>query len=371
MQLVELELCDFRSFAAATFRPEATGITVIVGPNGSGKTTLLEAVGYLGTQRSFRATPREALVRTGEDHAVVRARLQEDRREVLVEADIVPGGRSRAQVNRQAARSRRDLAKAVPVTIFCPDDLGMVQGAPARRRALLDDALALLDPMSAALVDQVERILRQRASLLRQAGGRSTPEVLQSLEVWDERLGTAGGHLVEAREELVGTLGPLLEHSYSALAGRGSPPPGPLTDLAYRRSWEGPLTEALVGARRDDLRRGVSTIGPHRDDLAIALGGRDSRIQASQGEQRCLALALRLAVHRLVTERLGQPPILLLDDVFSELDPTRSSALLRELPAGQALLTTATPVPATTAVAAVVDVATVGQRPGWTERTPA
>lgn len=371
MNLVDLELADFRSFATASFRPEPEGITVVTGPNGAGKTTLLEAVAYLGIQRSFRATPREALVRTGQERAVLRARLNENRREVLVEAEIVPGGRSRAQLNRQPARPR-DLARAVPVTVFCPDDLGLVQGGPARRREVLDDGLAVLDPMTGALVEQVERILRQRGALLRQSGGRLSPEVAQTLDVWDERLATTGDRLASAREELARAVEPLLDESYASLAGVGAERPGePLVELRYVRSWEGTLASALAVVRGDDVRRGVSTVGPHRDDLEIRLAGRDSRVQASQGEQRCLALALRLAVHRLLLQRSGQVPILLLDDVFSELDPRRSAALLRELPMGQALLTTATPLPAGAQVARVVDVATVGERPGWQERTPA
>ena len=172
-----------------------------------------------------------------------------------------------------------------------------------------------------------------------------------------------------ARRDLTVALGPLTAAAYAALARADAPPggPGPVPSteatLAYRPSWEGPLREALGAARPDDLRRATTTTGPHRDDVALALGGRDARDQASQGEQRSLALALRLAVHRLVTERLGTPPILLLDDVFSELDPVRSHALVTEIPPGQALLTTAVPLPAGVAVAGVVDVRDLGAAP--------
>ena len=371
MNLVELELSDFRTFAEASFRPEPQGITVISGPNGSGKTTLLEAVGYLGTQRSFRGSPREALVRTGAERAIIRASLREENHNLLVEAELVPGGRSRIQLNRQPARTRRELTRAVPVTVFSPDDLALVQGPPAGRRDVLDDALSLLEPMGGALVEEVERILRQRGALLRQSGRRAGADVLQSLDVWDQRLADAGTELANKREDLVTNLAPVVERAYRALAEVGPDRPSLLVRLAYRRSWSAELADALAQVRQDDLRRGVSTTGPHRDELVIELDGRDGRTQASQGEQRCLALALRLAVHQLVTGRLGQPPILLLDDVFSELDPRRSQALLRELPVGQALLTTASPLPEEASAASVVDIATIGRRSGQAEKTPA
>jgi DNA replication and repair protein RecF len=281
---------------------------------------------------------------------------------VLVEAEMAVHGPSRAQVNRQAARSRRDLAEAVPVTVFCPDDLGIVQGGPQRRRDLLDDALGLLDPASSALVDEVGRVLRQRGALLRQAGGRLSDDVASTLAVWDERLAGAGTALAEAREALAASLVPHVGASYAALAGEAGP-----VGVAYRRSWEGELAEALVTGRREDLRRASTGSGPHRDDLVLAINGRDARLQASQGEQRCLALALRLGVHRLVGERSGVVPLLLLDDVFSELDPRRSRALVHELPEGQALLTTAVPLPEGVSVAATLDVRELGDQPGGGE----
>ncbi len=354
MTLRRIHLADFRSFAEATFEPDPEGTTVLSGPNGTGKTTVLEAVAYLGTQRSFRGAPKEAMVRTGCERAVLRAELTRQGTPVLVEAEVATSGRSRAQVNRQPARARRDLAEAVPVTVFSPDDLGVVRAGPSRRRDLLDDALGLLDPAASALTDEVERVLRQRGALLRQAGGRVSAEVTTTLDVWDERLATAGTALSAARESLVAELAPFVAASYASLAAGAATGVG--VDLAYRRSWEGPLADALAAGRREDLRRGATGAGPHRDDLALAIDGRDARLQASQGEQRCLALALRLGVHRLVTARSDAAPILLLDDVFSELDPFRARALVHELPAGQALVTTAVPLPEGVSVAATVDV---------------
>jgi DNA replication and repair protein RecF len=259
---------------------------------------------------------------------------------------------SRAQVNRQSA-SRAVLAETFPCTVFSPDDLTIIQGAPAARRRFLDDALVLVERDGATMLDDVERALRQRRALLRQAAGRWSPEIEWSLDVWDARLSRSGEALAKARSRLVDELMPLVVRAYRALA-RGNEMREVL--LRYEPSWSGGYAEALVRARKEDLRRAATTVGPHRDDLVIELNGRDARFEASQGEQRCLALSLRLAVHQLLTDRRGHPPVLLLDDVFSELDPARTEALVHELPAGQCLMTTALPIPAAMDVAAVVDV---------------
>ncbi len=370
MSLRHLQLADFRIFAAAELEPDPDGTTVITGPNGAGKTSFLEAVAYLGLQRSFRTASREAMIRNGAAQAIVRAELDQGERAVLVEAEISTGGRSRTQVNRQPTRSRREAADAVPVTVFSPEDLAVVQGGPVHRRDLVDDALRLLDRAAAGALDDVDRILRQRAALLRQAGGRLTADVETTLEVWDDRLAAAGSAVAAARSALVDALRPVAAEAYGALAGadRSSGtaeyPLSPAFSVTYRQSWAGDLGPALRAARTDDLRRGATTVGPHRDDLRLELAGRDARVQASQGEQRCVALGLRLAVHQLVTERSETAPILLLDDVFSELDPDRSRALLRQLPPGQTLLTTAVPLPLGVDVAAVVDVPAGGRSPG-------
>lgn len=363
MQLAHLHLVDFRLFEEVTFEPARTGTTVITGPNGTGKSSLLEAIAYAGTQRSFRGAQRESLVRNGADEAIVRAELTRRDAPVLVEAALPLTRRPRLQVNRQPVRSRRDLLEAVPVSVFSPEDLGLIQGGPGRRRDLLDDALGLMDPVAAPLVDDTERVVRQRTALLRQAAGMATREVLTSLDIWDERLAAAGTALAIARESLTGRLEPFVARAYDAFAhhrsGRRDGPRSPVT-LSYRRSWSGDLADALAVARAGDLRRGTTGVGPHRDDLLLTIGGRQARDQASQGEQRSLALALRLGIHHLSGERIGTPPILLLDDVFSELDPWRSRALVSELPAGQALLTTASPLPSGVDVAATVDVTALG-----------
>jgi DNA replication and repair protein RecF len=353
-----IELIDFRIFGTAVFTPEIDGTTVITGPNGTGKTSVLEALAYLGTQRSFRGAPRETMVRTGADRAIIRADLRHDELPTLVEAEIVPTGRSRTQVNRKVARGRKELAVATPCTIFSPEDLALVSGGPRLRREMLDDALSLVDAEGARAADEVERILRQRGALLRQAGGRVSADVASTLDVWDQRLADAGKILVAARERLVTALDELVGPAYGRLAGL----PGTiLVRQHYVRSWTGELLDALAAHRQDDLRRGVNTVGPHRDDLMVTLEGREARTHASQGEQRCLALALRIGVHQLVVAKTPLTPILLLDDVFSELDPARSRALIAELPKGQSILTTAVPLPAGIEVARIVDIAEVAQ----------
>jgi DNA replication and repair protein RecF len=356
--LRQINLIDFRIFAAASFTPETEGTTVITGPNGTGKTSVLEAMVYLGTQRSFRGAPREAMVRTGADRAIVRAELRHEASPTLVEAEIVLAGRSRTQVNRKVAQARKDLARATPCTIFSPEDLALVSGGPKLRRELLDDALSLVDAEGARAADEVERILRQRAALLRQAAGRVSADVASTLDVWDERLAHAGKVLVTARERLVLALDQFVGPAYGRLAGV---PDQVLVNQQYVRSWTGELLDALASHRVDDLRRGVNTIGPHRDDLLLTLEGREARTHASQGEQRCLALALRIGVHQLVVEKTEMTPTLLLDDVFSELDPARSRALVAELPEGQSILTTAAPLPIGIDVAQIVDISQVAQ----------
>jgi DNA replication and repair protein RecF len=351
--LASLDLVDFRSFHEAHLAPDPDGTTVLLAPNGTGKTSLLEAVGYLGTGRSFRGAVREVMIRTGADDAFVRATVtKEDGAPVLIEAQLARTGRSRINVNKRNARTRRDLADAVAVTTFSPEDVGIVQGAPSGRRDLLDDALALLDPTAGALLEDVARALRQRGALLRQLHGRLEPSAVSTLDVWDERLGELGDDLARRRTELVVSLQPLVASRYETLAGDAV-----VIDAVYVPTWEGGLTKALDLARGDDVRRGITTVGPHRDDVQLYLAGRDARTQASQGEQRSLALALRLAVHERVTAVRRRPPLLLLDDVFSELDAGRQERLLGLLPAGQALLTTAVPPPQGLEAADVLDVA--------------
>jgi DNA replication and repair protein RecF len=252
-------------------------------------------------------------------------------------------------VNKQRLRRTADLLDALRVSVFSPDDLELVKGGPSARRRYLDDALVALHPRHDTLRRDLERILRQRTALLRQSGGRLTADIATTLDVWDAKLVTTGEALADARADLVSRLEPTLAKAYADLAlAPGSVPErsGGVIGAAYDAPWRaGGLAAALSAGRAEELRRGVCLVGPHRDDLALRVNALPARTHASQGEQRSLALALRLAAHRLVADALDEVPLLLLDDVFSELDPGRTEALLAHLPAGQAVLTTAGPIP--------------------------
>jgi DNA replication and repair protein RecF len=336
-----LELADFRNYATTAFDLTA-GVTAVVGDNGQGKTNLAEALAYLATLESFRGAPADVMIRVGCDVAVVRATVRhDDGRELLVEAEISRSGRNRVQVNRQRLGRARDLLGVVRVTVFSPDDLELVKGGPADRRRFLDDTLVALAAKYDGLRLELDRILRQRNVLLKQAGGRLDESATLTLDVWDDKLAEAGDQLGRARAHLVERLSPLVAAAYEELAGR----PTPVT-LRYEPAWRsGGLAAALAHARPDDVRRGVSTVGPHRDEVELVVNDLPARTHASQGEQRTVALALRLAAHRLVAERVDSAPVLVLDDVLSELDPTRARSLLEHLPPGQVVITTASALP--------------------------
>ena len=341
MRLRRLWLTDFRSYEAVTLEP-AAGLTVVVGANGEGKTNLLEAIGYLATLASFRGAPSDALVRQGASVAVVRAEVVDaDDREALVEAELRAAGRDRVLVNKQPLKRARDLLGTVRVSVFSPDDLVLVKGGPAERRRHLDDTLVACAPKHDATLRDLDRVLRQRNVLLKQAANRRTPEVEATLDVFDAKLVDVGERLGVARAALVDKLEPVVAKAYDVVASAAAS-----VTMSYDAPWRGSLADRLRASRADDLRRGVTTVGPHRDDVVLTVNGMPARTHASQGEQRSLALALRLGAHELVTEFAGSAPILLLDDVFSELDPDRSVALLRAIPpGGQSLLTTAGVLP--------------------------
>lgn len=344
-------MSGFRCFEELTVTFDPRGLTVLRGVNGSGKTSVLEAVGWLATGRSVRSAARDALVRRGSARAILRAHTTVEDRQFLVEAEIPLERASRVQVNRRTVRRRAELVEALRVSVFSPSDRRLVDGGPSERREYLDEVLSERNPRLESLVNEVELVLRHRSALLRQSGGKPDRSVLDTLEVWDDRLARSGTALADARESLAAQLEPLVKDSYTHFAGRGEH-----VTLAYRRSWPGDLATALEDAREEDLRRQLTSVGPHRDELEIELEGAPARTHASQGEQRCLALSLRMATHDLHRREAAEPPVLLLDDVFSELDPYRSAALVERLPQGQVLLTTAVDPPALVGASQVVDV---------------
>ena len=352
MIVERIELLDYRNYESAAFEL-TTGTTAVLGRNGQGKTNLAEALAYLATLSSFRGAPPAALVRVGAETGVIRATIREDDdRRVLIEAELSRVGRNRVQLNKQKLGRTRDLLGVMRVSVFAPDDLIIVKGGPSERRRFLDDTLVALKTSYDAMRLELDRIVRQRNSLLKQAGGRLSEEIEITLDVWDARLAEVGEQLGYARATLVARCQPMVSEAYEQLAGEVSP-----IELIYEPEWRRTgLVEALAASRSTDVRRGVSTVGPQRDELEIGVNGLPARTHASQGEQRTLALAMRLAAHRLVAERTGSSPVLVLDDVLSELDPVRAAALLANLPPGQVVITSASPLPAAAKPERVVEI---------------
>jgi DNA replication and repair protein RecF len=341
-----LVLGGFRSYASLEWSPEP-GVNLLVGANGAGKTNLLEAIAYLSTLKSFRGTPDQALVSDGADSAIIRAGISSDERSRLVEMEIPRRGPKRVQVDKTRLGRSTDLLGVLRVVAFLPEDLDMVKRGPGERRDLLDAVAVQLWPAADLDQREYERAVRQRNAFLR-AGDRDD----LTLGVWDSRLSQAGGKVLARRARVIESLAPLLSTSYHQIS-RSDLPVG----ITYEPSWSSggfeprsaaefssSLDEALEASRRVDYERRVTTVGPHRDEPAFALGGVDARTHASQGEQRSIALAVKLASHQAVAETVGENPVLLLDDVFSELDPDRSQALARNLPSStQTMITSARP----------------------------
>ena len=332
-----LSVENFRNHRATKLRLDAER-TLIVGHNGHGKTNLLEALALLDGSGSFRGASAETLVRAGCDRAFIRAEVQRNRRTYLVEMEITPAGRSRVQVNGQRMKSLRDLADVVSAVVFCPADLSIAAGGPSVRRELLDNVLTGIDREYRAMRFDFDRVLRQRNNLLKQIGHRPDDEALITLDVWDAQLATVGEAIAQQRDAVCSALTSPAQDAYRQLAGSAAD-----LSLSYAAQWrENTLPAALAQARAEDLRRGTTTVGPHRDDMTICLDGLPARSHASQGEQRSIALALRLAQHRYTAQVSGIDPVILLDDVFSELDEGRAERLVGCLPAAQTVVTSAT-----------------------------
>ncbi|GII98822.1 DNA replication and repair protein RecF [Sediminihabitans luteus] len=379
MYISHLSLVDFRSYPVVDVELDP-GVNAFVGQNGQGKTNLVEAVGYLATLGSHRVSGDAALVRAGASRAVVRARVVRGDRAQTVELEVSPGKANRARINRGAAVRARDVLGIVRTVLFAPEDLALVKGDPDGRRRLLDDLAVLLLPRSAALLSDYDRVLRQRNALLKSAGaatrGRRRPSSegdaapdLRTLDVWDARLAELGGRVLALRAELVAALQPYVATAYEEVSGGQG-----RAEIAYRSSVEGAeqdqaappssaaelearMLEALTQVRPKEVERGVSLVGPHRDDLVLTLGGLPAKGYASHGESWSFALALRIASFRVMTQGVpddlvllagasdwgpGGEPILVLDDVFAELDAARRDRLATLVEdAGQVLITAA------------------------------
>ena len=356
MGLHELTLRNFRPFDELVFHPDHDAVTVLLSPNGTGKTSVLEAVYALATASSFRTTSASDMIRTHHDLAEVHGTLFQNDRRVQIDLTLHRGVRNttkRMLVNGQRPTSRAVVAEVLPLTVFTPEGVDVIRQGPDQRRTLITNLLADVSPHLGDVIERFAKVLQQRNALLRALQGiRPSFSQRDELAVWDAEFCAAADALVDARRALLFELGPLVTHFYQELAQNTLS-----VSSDYELSWSGGLTTALSAALADDVHRGFSTIGPHRDDVIFQLDGRDARRQASQGEQRSLALAVRLAGHELVQQQRGVAPLLLLDDVFSELDPLRSDRLLNLLPGGQTLVTTASPLPHAMTPAVIIDVA--------------
>ncbi|MGV9313006.1 DNA replication/repair protein RecF [Streptomyces sp. NPDC003691] len=360
MHVTHLSLADFRSYARVEV-PLGPGVTAFVGANGQGKTNLVEAVGYLATLASHRVSSDAPLVRAGAERAVIRAAVTQGERSQLVELELNPGRANRARINRSSQVRPRDVLGIVRTVLFAPEDLALVKGDPGDRRRFLDELITARSPRMAGVRSDYERVLKQRNTLLKSAamarrhGGRGGD--LSTLDVWDQHLARAGAELLARRGELIAALQPLTDKAYESLAPGG----GPVT-LEYRSSaalaaetgdepGTDPLPDspdelytllmtALGASRKQEIERGVTLVGPHRDDLVLRLGRLPAKGYASHGESWSYALALRLASYDLLRAE-GNEPVLVLDDVFAELDARRRERLAELVAPGEQVLVTA------------------------------
>ncbi|MGV9674388.1 DNA replication/repair protein RecF [Nocardia sp. NPDC003482] len=360
MYVRTLTLRDFRSWAQADLEL-APGRTVFLGANGNGKTNLVEAVGYLSTLGSHRVSTDAPLIRIGAQRARIGATVVNTGRELRIDMELNQGSANRAQINRSPVRRPREILGILQTVLFAPEDLALVRGDPSERRRFLDELCTARLPRLAGVRSDYDRVLRQRSALLktagRQARSRSGSE-LSTLDVWDGHLAAHGAELLAQRLRLVHELAPHLERSY-----RGIAPESRAAAVRYRSGClptefldpdrapepddaevlESILLRELSTARPKELERGVCLVGPHRDDLDLMLGSAPAKGFASHGESWSFALALRLAAFELLRS-VGTDPVLLLDDVFAELDRRRRAALAAvAATAEQVLITAAVP----------------------------
>jgi DNA replication and repair protein RecF len=348
-----LGLRDFRSWAHADLDLDP-GRTVFVGPNGFGKTNLIEALWYSSTLSSHRVGTDMSLIRAGATRAVVSTIVVNEGRECVVDLEISAGRANKARLNRSPVRSSRDVVGVLRAVLFAPEDLALVRGDPADRRRYLDDLATVRHPVIAAVRADYDKVLRQRTALLKSVSGarhRSDQGALDTLDVWDSRLAEYGAELMAARIDLVNELAPEVEKAYQLLApGSRSAAIGYRASLdsgnglgsegSGREFLEAALLAALLERRAVELERGICLVGPHRDDLELRLGDQPAKGFASHGESWSLAVALRLAAYELLRADGGEP-VLLLDDVFAELDTARRRAVAAVAESAEQVLVTA------------------------------
>jgi DNA replication and repair protein RecF len=367
VHLTRLALTDFRSYPELSIELGA-GVTTFSGPNGEGKTNLVEAIGYLATLGSHRVATDGPLVRHGAQRAVLRAAVTGAEGSSLVEIELNPGRANRVRLNRAPMSRPRDILGALRTVLFAPEDLALVKGDPGERRRFLDELLVATAPRWAGVRADYERVLRQRTALLKSAGakghlrGPAREAMTATLDAWDGQLARAGAALLAGRMRLVAALRPHVAAAYEAVSGG---PAGQASAMSYRCSiadepgadspepgppepgtpddpagLEAIMLKALAGVRASELDRGVCLVGPHPDELALSIGGLPARGYASHGESWSLALALRLASFALLREG-REDPVLLLDDVFAELDAGRRDRLAGLVADGEQVLITA------------------------------
>lgn len=362
MIVTHLSLTDFRNYRTAEVELRR-GPNLFVGRNGQGKTNLVESLGYLSTLGSHRVSTDHALIRQGTDAAIIRARLEHAERQMLAEVQINRQGANRAQVNRSVIKTR-DLPRYFSSVLFAPEDLALVRGEPSGRRRFLDELLVLLSPRMSGVLADYERVLKQRNTLLKSARASGLkPNQLATLDIWDDRLVTLGSELVAARSQLTLDLQPEVERAYAAIAGaeHAASLAGYLSILARKPADEdqdvdtplraGSITAAeaaeafrsgLLALRRTELDRGLTLLGPHRDDLVLTLNDLPARGYASHGESWSFALALKLASAEVLRrDSSAGDPVLILDDVFAELDQLRRGRLADAIDGFEQVLITA------------------------------
>jgi DNA replication and repair protein RecF len=346
--VTHLSLTDFRNYATAEVAL-VPGANLFVGSNGQGKTNLVESLAYLSTLGSHRVSVDHAMIRQGADSAIIRARLEHGDRQILAEVQLNRSAANRAQVNRSVIKTR-ELPRYFSSVLFAPEDLSLIRGEPSGRRRFLDELLVLRSPRISGVIADYERVLKQRNTLLKSArvSGLKGAQ-LGTLEVWDERIVALGSQLIEARTNLVAELAPEVTSAYTSVAGEdhhatlanqlsiysaGSGPDDVPDGAPVRRERIGAeeaaagFRDALVRLRRSELDRGMTLVGPHRDDLMLELNGLPARGYASHGESWSFALALKLASATLLRrESSTGDPVLMLDDVFAELDESRRARL--------------------------------------------